>query len=207
MGRDGEKGPGCLPGPRPRPRSSACPSPADGREGPPVAAVCRAREGRPRARGQGVHRVESGTRGTRGRGVTRGQRYSGAGDRVTRALPSCVANASPGKRAGGGSSRGWGYAGEEELPVGEGSRAACAALMEMKDALSRVWREFVEGSGGEGGGGAGGGGCEEQAGCHGLEASGTRGGCWQGQVPGRAHGRRRLSGSLMSLSEPQFPHL
>lgn len=153
VGRDGEKGPGCLPGPRPRPRSSACPSPADGREGPPVAAVCRAREGRPRARGQGVHRVESGTRGTRGRGVTRGQRYSGVGDRVTWALPSCVANASPGKRAGGGSSRGWGYAGEEELPVGEGSRAACAALMEMKDALSRVWREFVEGSGGEGGGG------------------------------------------------------
>lgn len=85
--------------------------------------------------------------------MTRGQRYSGAGDRVTRALPSCVANASPGKIAGGGSSRGWGYAGEEELPVGEGSRAACAALMEMKDALSRVWREFVERSGGEGGGG------------------------------------------------------
>ena len=126
MGRDGEKGPGCPPGPRPHPGSSACLSPADGREGPPVAAVCRAREGRPRAGGRGVHRAESGTRGTRGRGVTRGQRRSGAGDRVTWALPDCVANASPGKTAGGGSSRGWGYAGDEELPMGEGPGAACA---------------------------------------------------------------------------------
>lgn len=62
----------------------------------------------------------------------------------TRALPCCVADASPGKRAGG-SNRGWGDAGEEEFPVGEGPGLHVQALMEMKDARSRAWVTETEG--------------------------------------------------------------